>query len=197
VVAAYLGVAEAGALLGGPVDLTYRGVHVDGDGAISRSCAGRPCPPQRLVEDLVELGDMSEGEAAKEGPERRGCSHAMAEHLGGRGTAHRVGVVDAVAAGEEGLHEGHRLQPDVGMSRSRAQLDIGVEHLAKPQVLGESRRLDEPGVGDRVVVIEVHLDPVEDVRRFAHRKGAFRSGAWLGFVTAILPDRKALFGAPG
>jgi hypothetical protein len=60
-------------------------------------------------------------------------------------------------------------------------------------VLGESRRLDEPGVGDRVVVIEVHLDPVEDVRRFAHRKGAFRSGAWLGFVTAILPDRKALF----
>jgi hypothetical protein len=44
-----------------------------------------------------------------------------------------------------------------------------------------------------VVVVEGHLYPVQAVRRCAHRKGAFRLGAWFGLSTTILPCRKALF----
>jgi hypothetical protein len=83
------------------------------------------------------------------------------------------------------------------MAGCSSEVDTGVEELTKPEVLSERGHLDEPGVGDDVVVVEAHQNPVEGVRRCAHRKGAFRSGTWAGLSTPSLPGRKALFGAPG
>jgi hypothetical protein len=79
------------------------------------------------------------------------------------------------------------------MAGCSSEVDTGVEELTKPEVLSERGHLDEPGVGDDVVVVEAHLNPVQAVRRCAHRKGAFRLGAWFGFSTTILPGRRALF----
>jgi hypothetical protein len=79
------------------------------------------------------------------------------------------------------------------MPRSSSEVDVGVEQLPQPEVRSERRPPDEPGFADDVVVVEAHLDPIQAVRRYAHRKGAFRSGTWAGLSTPILPGRKALF----
>ena len=63
------------------------------------------------------------------------------------------------------VDERHRLQPDIGVPGSSSEVDVGVEQLAQPEVLSERRRPDETGVGDDVVVVEAHLNPVERVRR--------------------------------
>jgi len=68
----------------------------------------------------------------------------------------RVGVVYAFATGDQRRDQGHRLVTDVGPAWSRAEVDVVVEHVAQPEVLGERGREQEPGIGDRVVVIELN-----------------------------------------
>jgi hypothetical protein len=40
-----------------------------------------------------------------------------------------------------------------------------VEELAQPEMIGQRRRLDQSGIGDDVVVVEGHRNPVRAVRR--------------------------------
>ena len=86
----------------------------------------------------------------------------------------RIGVVNAVAAGQRGGHQGHHLVAGVGSAWGRnrpaprlllpcfdppAQVQMPVNQLGQAQVLGEGGRKQQPGVVDQAVVVESNLDP--------------------------------------
>jgi len=89
----------------------------------------------------------------------------MSEHRGCLSHPHPVGVIDALTPGQNGLDDGHRLDPHVHPPRGPPQIDILIEQAPQPQVLGEGGGLDQPGVGHRPMIIEGDPEPVETVAR--------------------------------
>ena len=106
------------------------------------NCAGR-CPEPAL---------------AKAGGGGR-LDHA-AESAGRPAGAQRVGVVDAVAAGQGGDHQGQQLVAGVGPPGSIAQVQAPVNQLGQTQVQCQGGRKDQPGLGDQAVVVEGDADAV-------------------------------------
>jgi hypothetical protein len=45
------------------------------------------------------------------------------------------------------------------------KVHVLVEELSQPEMIGQRRRLDQPGIGDGMVVVEGHRNPVRAVRR--------------------------------
>ena len=121
----------------------------------------------RPAKEAVSSNDRlrSIGERPQEGPERGRCPHAVAQHLARGGHPHPVRVLDAVATGQSRVDQGHRLEPDVGVPWPSTKVHGLVEELAQAEMIGQRRRLDQPRVGDGVVVIEGHQNPVRAVRR--------------------------------
>jgi hypothetical protein len=98
-------------------------------------------------------------------PSVEGSEHTVAEHRLGRSRPQGVAVIDGVTAGQGGVDDAHGLVSDVGPPRRIAQVHTALEERAKAKVLSQSRRQDQPGVGDEMVIVEDHLDGVEGVRR--------------------------------
>ena len=121
----------------------------------------------RPAKEAVSSNDRlrSIGERPQEGPERGRCPHAVAQHLGRGGHPHPVRVLDAVAIGQSRVDQGHGLEPDVGVPGSSTKVHVLVEELAQSEMIGQRRWLDQPGIGDGMVVIEGHRNPVRAVRR--------------------------------
>ncbi len=89
----------------------------------------------------------------------------MAKYLGRGGHPHRVRVLDAVAPGQSRVDQSHRLETDVGVPGPSPEIHVLVEELSQPEMIGQRGRLDQPGVGDGMVVVEGHRNPVWAVRR--------------------------------
>ena len=140
------------------VDLAHGGVHVHRHGLAPGPGASRPCPGKDLFGGAVELADMPEGERAQERPQRAGRHHPVAEHLGGGAGSH-VGVVDAVTAGHQRVHQGQDLAARPVRAGPLAQINQLVDHCLDLQPLRQGRWQQQAGVGDRVVVIERHDEP--------------------------------------
>ncbi len=143
-------------------------------GSVARTGSGGPGPPQELAGHLVELAGVAPAEGTQERAERRGGEHRVAQHRRGGTRAQHIGVIDAVAAGQRRVDEGHRLVADIGASRCIAEIDVLVEELTQPEVLGQCRRQHQAGVGHQTLVVEGHVETVETVARYAHRNSAFR-----------------------
>jgi hypothetical protein len=137
VVAEAAGVAVGGTALGMAVHLLDGRVQIDGHRLVPGPGADLPGPAERLGEGPVELADMAEGEAAQEGPERRGGQDPVAEHRWRRGGPQHVGVVDAVTADDDGMHEGHHLGPGTARTRPSRQVHGPVEERLELEVLSE------------------------------------------------------------
>ncbi len=88
----------------------------------------------------------------------------MAEHGLGPPGPQGIGVVDAVAARQQGVDDGHGLVPDVGPSGRSPQVHGQVEQSLQLEVLGQGRRKQEPGIGHKMIVIETDVEPVQGVR---------------------------------
>jgi hypothetical protein len=84
----------------------------------------------------------------------------MAEHSLRATGAQRIGVVDALTTGQRRVDERHRFVAGVGVTGRASQLHVLVEELTQTQALGEGRWLDQPGVGNRVVIVEVGCEPI-------------------------------------
>src|ERR1035441_7494960 len=108
---------------------------------------------------------MSPGERSQEGPERGGRPHAVAQYLARGGHPHAVRVLDAVATGQSGVDQSHRLEADVGVAGPSTKVHVLVEELSQTEMISQRRRLDQPGIGDDVVVVEGHRNPVWAMRR--------------------------------
>ena len=88
----------------------------------------------------------------------------MAQRGLGGACPQRIGVGDAVAAGQGRGDERHRLGADVGVPGGIAQVNKVVEELQQAQVLGQGGRQNEPGVSHCVGVVEGHDHPVQAAR---------------------------------
>ena len=93
------------------------------------SPGSRPsCPGlcQQLAAYPVQLADVAPPEAAQEGAQGgRRLDHA-AQHPPGAARAQRIGVVDAVAAGQRRGHQGHHFVARVGPPRRIPQVEVMV-----------------------------------------------------------------------
>jgi hypothetical protein len=98
----------------------------------------------------------------------------VAQHRPGVTRAQHVGIIDAVAAGQRRVDERHRLVADIGTSRRIAEMNVLVEELAQSEMLGQRRRQHQARVGHQMLVVEVHVETVETVARYAHRNSAFQ-----------------------
>ena len=65
-----------------------------------------------------------------------------------------VGVVDAVAAGQSGGHQGHQLVAGVGPAWGAAQIEVPVNQLGQPETPGQGGRKEQPGIGHQAVIIK-------------------------------------------
>jgi hypothetical protein len=196
VVAEPVSVAVAGALLVVATDLADGGVHIHGQRPVAGPGARRPRPGEDLAGHLVELTDVAEREAAQPGPNGGGRHHPVPEHAGGRPAAQQLYVVDAVPARDHGVDHGEQLRSWVGRARPVAEIDQLVGGLLDPQPLGERGGQQQPGRGDRVLVIERDIDLVQHHVRGSHRKGVLRLGDRDCLAAVILPGQGTLFLLP-
>jgi hypothetical protein len=184
------GVAVGGAALVVAVDLADGGVHVDGHRLGPRSGASGPRPGKDLLGGLVELADVAEGERAQERAQGRWRQDSVAQHLSGLGGAEHVGVVDAVTAGHHRMDQGQHLAARPMPARAVAEVNQSVDDVLDSQPLGQRGGQHQPGVGDRVVVVEPNHQAVETVGGW-HRESALLIGINGRLSNAILPAQRA------
>jgi hypothetical protein len=170
-VAEPVGVTVAGALLVVAVHLADGGVHIHGQRSVAGPSARRPGPGEDLAGHLVELADVAEREATQPGPNGGGRHQPVPEHAGGRPAAQQLHVVDAVPANDYGVDHGEQLAAWAGRTRSVAEVDQLVGGLLDSQPLSERGGQQQPGRGDRVLVVERDIDLVQHHMRGWHRKG--------------------------
>ena len=116
----------------------------------------------------------------------------VAEHAAGRPAAQQFHIVDAVAAGDHGMHQGEQLAAGAGRPGPVAQVDQLVGGLLDSQPLRQGRRQQQPGAGDSVLVIEGDIDLVQHHMRGWHRKGVLRLGDHDRLAAVMLPGQEAV-----
>ncbi len=154
-----------------------RAVHVDGErrGRIGRPGACAPRPGEHHRRGGVELTGVRPGEPPQERAQRGRCHHPVAEDRLSRPRPQDVTAVDAVGPREHPVDDRHRLDPRVGVTSHVTEVDRLIQQLLEPQLLGQGRRGDQPGVGHQSPVIEGHLDSAETARHL-HLRGALQLG---------------------
>ena len=137
VIAPLAGVAVmTGTFLAQAVGLADSGVQVDSQGPVAGTGPGGPGPGQKLPADPVQLPHVAPAEAAQESAQGGWGLDHTAQDAGGTATAQRVGVVDAVAAGQGGGHQGQELVACVGPAGSVTQVEVPVNHFTQTQAEG-------------------------------------------------------------
>ena len=107
---------------------------------------------------------MAPPETPQEGSQRgRRLDHA-AQHPIDSPCAQRVGVVDAVATGQCPRHQGQELVSRIRPTWRIYQVNMVVHQLTQSQMMGQSDRKDQPGIGHQAVVIEGDVDAVGMVK---------------------------------
>ena len=103
---------------------------------------------------------MPPPEAAQERPQGGWRLDHTAQNPGRPASAQRVGVGDAVAAGQRRGHQGHNLVASVRPARRISEVNVTVDEFTQTQVLGEGGRKEQPSIGHQAVVVERDLDAV-------------------------------------
>ncbi len=179
VIAPDVGVAVVeGALLLEPVRLADRRVEVDRERCGTGARTGSPGPGEEVAADGVELADMAPAEAAQERAQGRWRLDPMTEDPARPARSQRVGVVDAVAAGERRHDERQELVADVRSAGLVAEVEVGLDEILHAEVVGQGGRQEEARVGDEAVVVEGGFQSVEAVRR-SHLSGVLLGGSVL------------------
>ena len=150
----------AGTLLAQAVGLADGGVQVNGQGPVAGSGPSGPGPGQQLPADPGQLPDVAPPEAAQEAAQGgRGLDHTP-QDPGGTATAQRISIVDAVASGQGGGHQGHQLVADVGPARGMAQVEQLVHQFTRTQAEGQGGGQQQPGIGYQTVIIKGDMDAI-------------------------------------
>ena len=175
------------------VDLADRGVGVDHQLAVTRPGARCPGAAQRDLGEPVELTHVPVGEAAQERPDRGGGQHPVPEHAAGCPGAQHLDVVDAVPTSDQAVHQREDLGTGMAGTGPVAEVDQFVRGPLQAEPLGQSRRQQQPGACDRVIVVERDIDMVKNDMRGSHRKGVLRLLVNDSLAAVILPGQRTLF----
>ena len=155
VIAPLAGVAVmAGALLAQTISLADSGINIDGQGPVAGSGPSGPGPGQQFPAHPVQLPHVPPAEAAQEGAQGGGRLDHTPQDAGRTASTQHVGVVDAVAAGQGGGHQGQQLVSGVGPARGAAQIQIPVSQFTQTQVEGQRCRKHQPGVGYQTGIVK-------------------------------------------
>ena len=103
---------------------------------------------------------MAPPEAAQERPQCRGRLDCATDSAGRPTGAQRIGVVDAVAAGQRGGDQRQHLVSRVRPPRRIPEVKVTVNEFMQAHVLGQGGRKKQPGIVDQAVVVEGDLDAV-------------------------------------
>ena len=103
---------------------------------------------------------MAPAEAAQEGAQGGWRLDYGADDASRTAATQGVGVVDAVAAGQGGEHQGHQLVAGVGPPGSVAQVEELVHQLIQTKAQGQSGGQQQPGIGNQAVIVKGNLDAV-------------------------------------
>ena len=161
VIAPLTGVAVmAGTLLAQAVGLADGGVQIDGQRPIAGTGASGPSPGQQLPADPVQLPHVAPAEAAQEGAQGGRRLDHTPQDPGGTATAQRVGIVDAVAAGQHRGHQGHQLVAGVGTAGGVAQIEVAVNQFTQTQPESQSGGKHQSGIGHQAVIIKGDSDVI-------------------------------------
>ena len=125
--------------------------------------SGLPGPGQQLAAHPVQLADVAPPETAQEGAQGGWRLDCAAENAGRPTGAQRIGVVDAVAAGQRRCDQRHHLVAGVGPARRIAQVQALLYQLGKAEVQGQGGGKEQAGIVDQAVVVEGDVDAVEVV----------------------------------
>ena len=87
-------------------------------------------------------------------PRVDGAFDPTVENTGRPTGAQRIGVVDAIAASQGRGDQGHHLVAGVGPARRAAEIEVMVNEFPQAQVLGESGRQEQAGIGHQTVVVK-------------------------------------------
>ena len=102
---------------------------------------------QQFPAHPVQLPHVPPAEAAQEGAQGGGRLDHTPQDAGRTASTQHVGVVDAVAAGQGGGHQGHQLVSGVGPARGAAQIQIPVSQLWQTETPGQGGRKEKSGIG--------------------------------------------------
>ena len=118
----------------------------------------------------VELAQVTEGEAPQERAERRRRHHPMSQDLIAGPGAQHVGVVDVAGPGHHGVYQGEHLASGLEATPFGGDVHQGVDEGLEPEPLHHCGHQQQPGVGDQIVLVEGHRDPVDPARYWLHWK---------------------------
>ena len=103
---------------------------------------------------------MAPPEAAPEGAQGGWRLDHAADGASRSAGAQHVGVVNAVAPGQRGGHQGQHLVPRVRPPRRISQINVLAGEFPQTQVLDESDRKDQPCIRNQTVVVKGDSDAV-------------------------------------
>ena len=165
VIAAHTGVAVvAGTLLLQAVRLADGGVEIDGEGRGARPGAGSPGAGEEQPADLVELAHVAPAEAAQERAEGGRRLHPEAQDAARAARPEGVRVVDRVATRQRRDDERQELVADMRPSGCGPEIEVGLDEVLQPEVVGQGGRQQEPCVGHQTLVVEGGVEAVQAVR---------------------------------
>jgi hypothetical protein len=113
----------------------------------------------------------------------------VAKHRLSGPAAQQFHVVDAVATRDHGMDQREQLASPVGRARPTAEIDQLVGGLLDSQPLGQGGSQQQPGRGDRVLVIKGDIDLVQQHPRGWRRRGVLRLGDRDCLAAVILPGQ--------
>jgi hypothetical protein len=116
----------------------------------------------------------------------------MTKHRLGGPAAQQLDVIDAVPARDERVHQCQQLAARAGPTRPVTKIDQLVGDLLDPQPFGQGCGQQQPGRGDRPLVVEGEVDLVQHDMGGWHRKGVLRLGDRDRLAAVILPSQGTL-----
>ena len=154
----------ARALLAQTIGLTDGRVQINGKRIIARSGPSRPGSGQRRPAHPIQLPRVAPSETPQERAQRGWRLHHTAQHLLGLASAQRVGVVNAVTAGQRRCHQRQHLVSRVGTTWRISQVNVAVHQLSQPQMMGQGDGQKQPSIGHQSVIVEGNVDAVGALR---------------------------------
>ena len=97
---------------------------------------------------------MAPPETAQKGPQGGWRLDYAADGASRPAGAQHVGVVNAVSSGQSRSHQGQHLVSRIRPPRRICEVNVVVDEFTQTQVMGQSDRKDQPGIGHQAVVVE-------------------------------------------
>lgn len=113
----------------------------------------------------------------------------MPEHRLRATRAQDLAVIDAVSAEQHRVRQREHLAPRPRRARAVPELDGLLDQRLERKPPAEGDRQQQPGVGDRALVVE---DNLESVRQIVHHAGDLLTQAAVAGIDSFLPAQEVI-----